>query len=130
MTSARRKEKTLGALLRCVIGAARRHPVLLIFEDTHWIDPTSCEWLDLAIRQIRQLPVLVIITFRTEFQSPWASQSHVTSLPLPRLPPKDSIALVRQIERANAPLPEEVVQDIIARSDGVPLFLRSDTSRA
>ena len=69
----------------------------------------------------------MIITFRTEFQSPWASQSHVTSLPLPRLPPKDSIALVRQIERANAPLPEEVVQDIIARSDGVPLFLEEVT---
>jgi predicted ATPase len=49
----RRKEKTLEALLRCVIGAARRHPVLLIFEDTHWIDPTSCEWLNLAIGNCR-----------------------------------------------------------------------------
>jgi class 3 adenylate cyclase/tetratricopeptide (TPR) repeat protein len=123
----RKKEKTLEALLRCVVGAARREPVLLIFEDAHWIDPTSREWLDLVIRQIRRLPVLVIVTFRTEFQSPWASQSHVTSLPLPRLAPKDSVALVRQIERTNAPLPEEVVQEIIARSDGVPLFLEEVT---
>jgi tetratricopeptide (TPR) repeat protein len=123
----RKKEKTLEALLRCVVGAARREPVLLIFEDAHWIDPTSREWLDFVVRQIRQLPVLVIITFRTEFQSPWASQSHVASLPLPRLPPTDSIALVRQIERTSAPLPEEVVREIIARSDGVPLFLEEVT---
>lgn len=122
----RKKEKTLGALLRCVVGAARRQPVLLIFEDAHWIDPTSREWLDLVIRQIRQLPILVIVTFRDEFQSPWASQSHVASLPLPRLPPTDSIALVRQIERVSA-LPEEVVREIIARSDGVPLFLEEVT---
>ena len=123
----RKKEKTLKALLRCVVGAARRQPVLLIFEDAHWIDPTSREWLDLVVRQVRQLPVLVLITFRTEFQSPWASQSHVTSLPLPRLAPEDSVALVRQIDRANAPLPEDVVQEIIARSDGVPLFLEQVT---
>ncbi|MEO6783212.1 MAG: AAA family ATPase, partial [Bradyrhizobium sp.] len=122
----RKKEKTLGALLRCVVGAARRQPVLLIFEDAHWIDPTSREWLDLVIRQIRQLPILVIVTFRDEFQSPWPSQSHVASLPLPRLPPTDSIALVRQIERVSA-LPEEVVREIIARSDGVPLFLEEVT---
>jgi tetratricopeptide (TPR) repeat protein len=123
----RKKEKTLDALLRYVVGAARRQPVLLIFEDVHWIDPTSREWLDLAVRQLRQLPVLALITFRTEFQSPWASQSQVTSLPLPRLAPEDSIALVRQIEGTNAPLSEEVVQEIIARSDGVPLFLEQVT---
>jgi class 3 adenylate cyclase/tetratricopeptide (TPR) repeat protein len=123
----RKKEKTLEALLRYVVGAARRQPVLLIFEDVHWIDPTSREWLDLAIRQIRQLPLLVFVTFRTEFQSPWASQPNVTSLPLARLAPEDSIALVRQIERANAPLPDDVVQEIISRSDGVPLFLEQVT---
>jgi class 3 adenylate cyclase/tetratricopeptide (TPR) repeat protein len=123
----RKKEKTLEALLRYVVAAARSQPVLLIFEDIHWIDPTSREWLDLAVRQLRRLPVLALVTFRTEFQSPWASQSHVTSLPLPRLAPDDSVALVRQIENTNAPLSEEVVQEIIARSDGVPLFLEQVT---
>ena len=123
----RQKEKTLEALLRYVTGQAGHQPVLLIFEDVHWIDPTSREWLDLAIQRIRRLPVLVIVTFRTEFQSPWASQSHVTSLPLPRLPPEESITLVRQIERANSSLPPEVVHEIIARSDGVPLFLEEVT---
>lgn len=123
----RKKEKTLEALLRHLVGAARRQPVLLVFEDAHWIDPTSREWLNLAIRQIRQLPLLLIVTFRPDFQSPWAGQSHVTSLPLPRLAPEDSIALVRQIERANASLPDDVVQEIIARSDGVPLFLEEVT---
>lgn len=123
----RKKEKTLEALLRYVIGAARRQPVLLIFEDIHWIDPTSREWLDLAIRRLRRSPVLALITFRTEFQSPWDNQSHVTSLPLPRLAPEDSVLLVRQIEQANAQLSEDVVQEIIARSDGVPLFLEQVT---
>jgi class 3 adenylate cyclase/tetratricopeptide (TPR) repeat protein len=123
----RKKEKTLGALLRYVVGAARRQPVLLIFEDVHWIDPTSREWLDLAVRQLRQVPVLALITSRTEFQSPWVSQSHVTSLPLPRLTPEDSVALVRQIGRTDAPLSEDVVQEIIDRSDGVPLFLEQVT---
>ncbi|MBR0757094.1 AAA family ATPase [Bradyrhizobium jicamae] len=123
----RTKEKTLDALLRYVVGAARRQPVLLIFEDVHWIDPTSREWLDLAVRQMRQLPVLALVTSRTEFQSSWAGQSHVTSLPLPRLSPEDSVTLVRQIERTNAPLSEGVVQEIIDRSDGVPLFLEQVT---
>ncbi|WP_170991849.1 adenylate/guanylate cyclase domain-containing protein [Bradyrhizobium elkanii] len=123
----RKKEKTLDALLRYVVGAARRQPVLLVFEDVHWIDPTSRELLDRAVRQLRQLPVLALITFRTEFQSPWASQSHVTSLPLPRLTPEDAIALIRQIEHADAPLAEDVVQEIAARSDGVPLFLEQVT---
>jgi class 3 adenylate cyclase/tetratricopeptide (TPR) repeat protein len=123
----RKKEKTLDALLRYVVGAARRQPVLLVFEDVHWIDPTSREWLDRAVRQLRQLPVLALVTFRTEFQSPWASQSHVTSLPLPRLTPEDSIALIRQIEHADAPLADNVVQEITARSDGVPLFLEQVT---
>jgi class 3 adenylate cyclase/tetratricopeptide (TPR) repeat protein len=123
----RQKERTLEALLRYVAGEARRNPVLLIFEDAHWIDPTSREWLDLVIRRIRQLPVLVIVTYRPEFQSTWTSELHVTSLPLPRLPPEESITLVRQIERANAPLPVEVVHEIIARSDGVPLFLEEVT---
>ncbi|HEU5402208.1 MAG TPA: adenylate/guanylate cyclase domain-containing protein, partial [Terriglobales bacterium] len=123
----RKKEKTLEALLRYVIGAARRQPVLFVFEDVHWIDPTSRELLDLAVRQLRQLPVLVLVTFRTEFQSPWAGHAHVTSLPLPRLTPEDSIALIRQIEHADTPLSENVVQEIIARSDGVPLFLEQVT---
>ena len=100
---------------------------MLIFEDIHWIDPTSRELLDLAIQRIEQLPIMAIATFRPEFQSPWAGQSHVTTLTLVRLALEDSAALVRQIERDNVPLPEDVVQEIVARSDGVPLFLEEVT---
>jgi class 3 adenylate cyclase/tetratricopeptide (TPR) repeat protein len=123
----RKKEKTLDALVRYLTGAANCGPVLLIFEDAHWLDPTSREFLDLVIQRIRQLPVMVIVTFRPEFQSPWANLPHVSPISLPRLAPEQSVALVRQIERENARLPEDVVQEIIGRSDGVPLFLEEVT---
>jgi len=123
----RKKEKTLDALVRHLAGVTKRQPVLLIFEDIHWIDPTSRELLDLAIQRIEQLPIMAIATFRPEFQSPWAGQSHVTTLTLARLAQEDSAVLVRQIERDNAPLPDDVVQEIVARSDGVPLFLEEVT---
>jgi len=123
----RRKEKTLYALVRYLTGMASRRPVLLIFEDGHWIDPTSRDFLDLAIQRIRQLPLMAIVTVRPDFQSSWTSQPHVRHLILPRLAPEESVALVRLIERADAPLPDNVVEKIIARSDGVPLFLEEVT---
>lgn len=122
-----RKEKTLDALVRHLSSVASRRPVLLIFEDAHWIDPTSREFLDLVIQRMRQLPMLAIVTVRPEFQSSWTSQPHVRYLILPRLAPEDSVALVRRIQRAGAPLPDNVVEKIIARSDGVPLFLEEVT---
>jgi len=105
----RKKEKTLDALIRHLAGVAERQPVLLVFEDLHWIDPTSHEWLDLVIQRIEHLPVLAIATFRPEFQSSWAGQSQVTTLSLAPLAQKDSATLVRQIERNTMPLPDEVV---------------------
>jgi class 3 adenylate cyclase/tetratricopeptide (TPR) repeat protein len=123
----RKKEKTLDAVIRHLTGVAERQPVLLIFEDIHWIDPTSHELLDLAIQRIEQLPILAIATFRPEFQAPWADQSQVTTLTLEPLAQKDSATLVRQIERDAMPLPDGVVQEIVARSDGVPLFLEEVT---
>ena len=123
----RRKEKTLDALVRYLTGIASRRPVLLIFEDAHWIDPTSCDFLNLAIQRIRQMPVMAIVTVRPDFQSSWTSQPHVRHLILPRLAPEESVALVRLIEHADAPLPDNVVEKIIARSDGVPLFLEEVT---
>ena len=123
----RKKEKTLEAAVRHLAGAAERQPVLLIFEDVHWIDPTSHELLDLVIQRIERLPILAIATFRPEFQPPWAGQSHVTTLTLTRLARQDSATLVRRVERDGVPLPDDVVQEIVARSDGVPLFLEEVT---
>jgi class 3 adenylate cyclase/tetratricopeptide (TPR) repeat protein len=123
----RKKEKTLEAALRHLAGAAACQPVLLIVEDVHWIDPTSHELLDLVIQRIERLPILAIATFRPEFQSPWAGQSHVTTLTLTRLARQESATLVRQVERDGVALPDDVVQEIVARSDGVPLFLEEVT---
>ena len=74
----RKKERTLEALIRQLEGLAREQPVVVVFEDAHWIDPTSRELLDLTVEHVRSLPVLLIVTFRPEFQSPWTGQPQVT----------------------------------------------------
>ena len=109
------------ALIRQLEGLARQQPVLSIFEDAHWIDPTSHELLDLTVEHIRGLPVLLIVTFRPEFQPSWTGRSHVTALALNRLDRRDQTALVTQIARGKA-LPDDVVAQIVDRTDGVPLF--------
>jgi predicted ATPase len=93
LSSQRKKERTLEALIRQIEGLARRQPVVVVFEDAHWIDPTSRELLDLAIEHVRSLPVLLSVTFRPEFQPPWSGQPHVTMLTLNRLDRRDRTAL-------------------------------------
>jgi class 3 adenylate cyclase len=122
----RKKERTLEALIREIEGLARRHPVVMVFEDAHWIDPTSCELLDLAVERVRSLPVLLIVTFRPEFQPPWTDQPQVSMLTLNRLDRRDRTALAQQIAGGKA-LPDEVVDQIADRTDGVPLFIEELT---
>jgi len=93
----RKKERTLEALIRQLEGLARRMPVVIVFEDAHWIDPTSRELLDLAVERVRNLPMLLIVTFRPEFQPPWTGQPQVTMLALNRLDRRDRTALIEQI---------------------------------
>src|SRR3984893_6588214 len=81
----RNKERTLEALIRQLEGLARRQPVVMVFEDAHWIDATSRELLDLLVERARSLPLLLIVTFRPEFQPPWTGQPQVTMLALNRL---------------------------------------------
>ena len=81
----RKKERTLESLLGLLEDLSRKRPVLMVFEDVHWIDPTSRELLDLTIERIRRLPVLLIITFRPEFQEAWSGAAHVSILLLNRL---------------------------------------------
>jgi class 3 adenylate cyclase/predicted ATPase len=121
----RKKERTLEALIRRLKGLARRQPVVVVFEDAHWIDPTSRDLLDLT-EQIGNLPVLLIVTFRPEFQPPWTGQPQVTMLALNRLDRRDRIALVEQIA-AGKTLPDQVVDQIVDRTDGVPLFVEELT---
>ena len=90
----RKKERTLEALIRQLEGLARQQPVLMVFEDAHWIDPTSRELLDLTVERVRSLPVLLIVTFRPEFQPPWTGQPQVSMLALNRLDRRDRTVLV------------------------------------
>jgi class 3 adenylate cyclase/predicted ATPase len=127
LTPQRKKEKTFEALLRQLAGLARRQPVLMIFEDLHWADPTSRELLDVTTEQIQRLPVLLIATFRPEFQSPWTGQPQVTILSLRRLGREESSELVRGLIGNGPSLSSEVVDEIIERTDGVPLFVEELT---
>jgi class 3 adenylate cyclase/tetratricopeptide (TPR) repeat protein len=127
LTPLRKREKTMEALLRQLVTFAERRPVLLIFEDLHWMDPTSRELLDLTVERIERLPVLLIATFRPEFQPPWVGQSHVTMVTLGRLNRHESAALVRHLTRGEHTFPEELIDHIVERAEGVPLFLEEVT---
>jgi class 3 adenylate cyclase/tetratricopeptide (TPR) repeat protein len=122
----RRREKLFEALLSQFQYEARRRPVLMVFEDAHWIDPTSRELLDLTVDAVRRLPVLLAITFRPEFQAPWVGRSHVTSLALSRLSERDGAALALNLA-GNAALSADLVAEIVERTDGVPLFVEELT---
>jgi predicted ATPase len=87
LTPQRRKQRTLATLIAQFEGLAAHHPILLLFEDAHWSDPTSLELLDLIIERVPTLPVLVVATFRPEFTSPWIGRPRVSSVSLSRLPP-------------------------------------------
>ena len=123
----RRKEEVFEALRRQFTGLAKTKPVLMTFEDLHWIDPTTLELLDLLIRRIERLPVLLIATSRPEFTAPWADQPYVTVLSLNRLSRANSEALVRQLAAKTVSLPSDLVGEIVERGDGVPLFLEEVT---
>jgi predicted ATPase len=98
-----------------------------VLEDAHWIDPTSLDLLDRIVARGSNLPVLLVITFRPEFQPTWVGQPHVTMLPLSRLGRRDSAGIIGGIVRDKA-LPDPVVEQILARTDGVPLFIEELTS--
>jgi predicted ATPase len=121
-----KKERTLEALLRRLKTLSDRRGVVVIFEDVHWIDPTSRELLDLAIEYVRTLPVLLIVTSRPEFQPSWIGEPHVTTLVLDRLGGRDTTALAKQIAGDRA-LPDHLVAQIVERTDGVPLFIEELT---
>jgi class 3 adenylate cyclase/predicted ATPase len=123
----RKKERTLAALLRQLKALVRRQPVLMIFEDLHWLDPTSRELLDLTVERIAALPVLLVVTYRPEFQPPWVGQSQVTVIALNRLGRNEGVMLVHRLAGNLGVLPPDVVDEIVERTDGVPLFVEELT---
>jgi predicted ATPase len=122
----RRREKLFDALLGRLEALARQRPVLMVFEDAHWIDPTSRELLDLTVDRLRRLPALLVVTFRPEFQPPWGGQAHVAVMALNRLDGREGAALVQNLA-GNAGLAPEIVAEIVERTDGVPLFVEELT---
>ena len=126
MTPQQQKERTIQAIVAQLSDLAAERPVLHVFEDAHWADPTSLEMLDQIIGRIGSLPVLAIITFRPEFVPPWRGHAHVTALALNRLGQDQSADLVARVTRGKA-LPAEVLDQIVAKTDGVPLFVEELT---
>ncbi len=122
-----KRELTLTTLLGQLDGVAAQRPLLIVFEDAHWIDPTSLDLLNRIVARVADLPVLLIITCRPEFQPTWVGQPHVTMLPLSRLGRRDGAGIIAGITKGKA-LPDAVAEQILARADGVPLFIEELTS--
>jgi class 3 adenylate cyclase len=120
------RQRTLEALTAQVAGLASRQPVLMIFEDAHWTDPTSLEAFARTVDRTKTLPVLLIVTFRPEFNPPWVGQSRVTSVTLNRLGKRDAAAIIARLF-GNKELPAEVMAEIVERTDGIPLFVEEMT---
>jgi hypothetical protein len=125
LSAAQQRRLTLVALLDQLEALARQKPVLMLFEDAPWADATSLEVLDLTVERVRSLPILALFTFRPEYEAPWTGLSQVTSLALNRLGPSEVEALAERI--AGRPLPSEVTAQIVAKTDGVPLFVEELT---
>ena len=120
------RQKTLEALTAHMEALSRSNPILIIFEDVHWIDPTSLESLGRTVDRLRRLGVLLIVTYRPEFEPPWIGRSYITALSLNRLDEREMGAMIDRVA-GNKSLPESVRQDIIERTDGIPLFVEEMT---
>ena len=120
------KDRTLEALVAQLTGLAKHQPVLFVFEDLHWADPTTRELLDLTVAAIEEARVLALFTFRPEYEAPWVGQANTTLMALTRLAKRQCGEMVRCVA-AEAALPEDVLDDIVKKTDGVPLFVEELT---
>jgi class 3 adenylate cyclase len=121
-----KKERTFSTLAGQLEILARQAPVVMLFEDAHWADPSSRELLDRIVERVARLPAVLVITFRPEYQPPWTGAPHVTLLTLNRLGRREGAALVESIT-GNDALPAAIVSEIVERTDGVPLFVEELT---
>jgi class 3 adenylate cyclase/tetratricopeptide (TPR) repeat protein len=123
------KKKTLAALVDLIEVMASQQPVLMIVEDLHWIDPSTLEILNLLVERIPRMRLLLIATYRPEFDPPWSDRPHISHVRLRRMTRKESAALVAQVA-GDRPVPDDVLEQIVARTDGVPLFVEELTKTA
>ena len=123
-----RRQQTLEALSSQLaeLGAPATSKVLMIFEDAHWVDPTSLEAFGGVVDRIKSLPVLLIVTFRPDFNAPWVGRSNVMSLALDRLGGQETAAIIAGLV-GNKRLPADVMAEIVERTDGIPLFVEELT---
>jgi predicted ATPase len=127
LTPQQRRQQTLEALTAQMAALTRTSPVLVIFEDIHWIDPTSLEALGRTVDQIRTMRALLIITFRPDFDPPWIGRPYVTALTINRLGQHDIDSMIDSVV-GNKLLPANIRQDIIERTDGIPFFVEEMTN--
>jgi predicted ATPase len=120
------KQQTLHALLTIMLRIAAQQPVLFIMEDLHWVDPTTLDLLGLLVDQGPTTHILALMTFRPDFTPPWTGRSHVTQVTLPRLPRRQAAEIASQVAH-NKALPVEVVEQVVVKTDGVPLFVEELT---
>jgi TOMM system kinase/cyclase fusion protein len=120
------KQRTLHALLSILLRIAAQQPVLFVMEDLHWVDPTTLELLSLLVDQGPTARILALFTFRPDFSPPWTGRSHLTQVTLNRLPRRQAAELTGRVAHGKA-LPAEVVEQVVAKTDGVPLFVEELT---
>ena len=118
----RQKQKTQEALVAWLLADAARQPVLAVWEDLHWADPSTLELLGLLLDHVPMARLFLVLTCRPEFRPPWAPRSYVTPLPLTRLTSPQIEEMVLRVT-GDIPLPAEVIQQIVAKTDGIPLFV-------
>jgi predicted ATPase/class 3 adenylate cyclase len=126
MSPERQKQRTLQALLTILLRIAAQRPVLFVLEDLHWVDPTTLELLSLLVDQGPTSRILALFTFRPDFSPPWTGRAHLTQVTLPRLPRCQAVEMTGQVAHGKA-LPPEVVEQVVAKTDGVPLFVEELT---
>jgi class 3 adenylate cyclase len=126
MSPEQQKQKTLQAFLTILLRIAAQQPVLFVIEDLHWVDPSTLELLNLLVDQGPTARILALLTFRPDFNPPWTGRSHLTQVTLSRLPRRQAAEMTSRVAHGNA-LPPEVVEQIVAKTDGVPLFVEELT---
>ena len=120
------RQRTFDTLLAVFKSMAMRSPLLVIVEDAHWIDPSTAEFAGLLINWIRNLPILVVINHRSEFDPPWGAHAHMTSIVLNRMARRECVVLVEKVTQGKT-LSAEVVDEIVLKTDGIPLFVEELT---
>ena len=126
VSPAQQKQQTLHALLTILLRIATQQPLLFVMEDLHWVDPTTLEFLTLLVDQGPTARILALWTFRPDFSPPWTGRAHLSQVTLPRLPPQQATEMTGQVAHGKA-LPAEVVEQVVAKTDGVPLFVEELT---